>query len=64
MAVKRNAVELETQYPQAAEAVFQSFYVDDGLVGAETIEEAQISWVSCKNCSKGRIRIAKMESKR
>ena len=41
MAVKRNAVELENQYPQAAEAVFESFYVDDGLVGAETIEEAQ-----------------------
>ena len=35
MAVKRN------QYPQAAEAVFESFYVDDGLVRAETIEEAQ-----------------------
>ena len=41
MAVKRNAVELNNEYPQAAKAVIESFYVDDGLVGAGTIEEAR-----------------------
>ena len=41
MAVKRNAVELENEYPQAAKAVVESFYVDDGLVGEETIQEAR-----------------------
>ena len=41
MAVKRNAIDLEKEYPQAAEAVFESFYVDDGLVGAETKKEAR-----------------------
>ena len=41
MAVKRNVVELEDEYPQAAKAVVESFYVDDGLVGAETIQEAR-----------------------
>ena len=41
MAVKRNAVELKSEYPQAAKAVIESFYVDDGLVGAETIQEAR-----------------------
>ena len=41
MAVKRNAVELENEYPQAAKAVIESFYVDDGRVRAETIQEAR-----------------------
>ena len=41
MAVKSNAVELENKYPQAAKAVVESFYVDGGLVGAETIQEAR-----------------------
>ena len=40
MAVKRNAFELENEYPQAAKDVIESFYVDDGLIGAETIQEA------------------------
>ena len=38
MAVKRKAIDWKDEYPQAAKAVFESFSVDDGLVGAETIE--------------------------
>ena len=41
MDVKSNAVELENEYPQAAKVVVESFYVDGGLVGAETIQEAR-----------------------
>lgn len=40
MAVKHNAVQLAHKYPQAAEAVRDSFYVDDGLMGADSIDSA------------------------
>ena len=40
MAVKQNAIELAHKYLLAAEAVLDSFYVDDGLTGAEDIESA------------------------
>ena len=40
MAVKRNAVELADKYPLAADAVHKSFYVDDGLTGADDIKSA------------------------
>ena len=40
MSVKQNALELSLKYPKAAEAVSTSFYVDDGLTGADSIEEA------------------------
>ena len=40
MAVKRNAVELADKYPLAADAVHKSFYVDDGLTGANDVESA------------------------
>ena len=35
MAVKRNAVDLVHKFPLAAKAVEKSFYVDDGLTGAD-----------------------------
>ena len=38
MAVKHNAIELADKYPLAAEAVYKSFYVDDGLTGADDVE--------------------------
>ena len=62
MAIKRNALDWEHKCPQAAKAVFESFYVDDGLIGAETIEEArklqrQLPELFCK----GRIIIEEME---
>ena len=40
MALKQNAVDHTVDYPLAAEAVQTSFYVDDGLTGANSVEEA------------------------
>lgn len=40
MAVRQNAVDLAMKYPLAYKAVMDSFYVDDGLIGADTAEEA------------------------
>ena len=41
MAVKQNAIDLAHKYPLAAKAVDDSFYVDDGLTGADSTEEAK-----------------------
>lgn len=38
--VKQNAMEFAHEYPLAAIAVLESFYVDDGLSGADDIESA------------------------
>ncbi len=40
MAIKQNAIDHATEFPLAAAAVHTSFYVDDGLVGADSLEEA------------------------
>ena len=40
MAIKENATDLAHKYPLAAKAVDNSFYVDDGLTGADSTEEA------------------------
>ena len=40
MAVKQNALDNAHTYPQAIQSVLDSFYVDDGLTGADSIEEA------------------------
>ena len=40
MCIKQNALDFSLQYPQAVSAVENSFYVDDGLTGADSIEEA------------------------
>ena len=40
MCVKQNALDLSMEFPLAARAVEDSFYVDDGLTGADSIEEA------------------------
>ena len=39
MSVKQNAADLAHKYPLAARAV-ESFYVDDGLTGADSTEKA------------------------
>ena len=40
MSVKQNAIDHAAEYPQAANVVQTSFYVDDCLTGANTIDEA------------------------
>ncbi len=41
MAVKQNATDYAAEFPLAAKAVNESFYVDDGLVGADSVQEAK-----------------------
>ena len=40
MAVKQNAADFSLEFPAAGKAVNESFYVDNGLVGADSIERA------------------------
>ena len=40
MAIKQNACDFALKYPLAFNAVNESFYVDDGLSGADSVEEA------------------------
>ena len=40
MAVKQNALDFAMEYPLASKAVKENFYVNDGLTGADTVEEA------------------------
>ena len=41
MAIKQNAYDHANEYSLAAKVVHESFYMDDGLTGADTIEDAQ-----------------------
>ena len=40
MSVKQNAIDFGAEYPLAAKAVNDSFYVDDCISGADTVDEA------------------------
>ena len=40
MAVKHNALDFAMEHPQAANVLKKSFYVDDGLTGADSVQEA------------------------
>ncbi len=40
MAIKQNALDFAKEYPQAAEVINKSFYVDDGLTGADSVQDA------------------------
>ena len=40
MCVQQNALDFASEYPLAAKAVEDPFYVDDGLSGADSNEEA------------------------
>ena len=40
MSICHNAIQLALKYPQVVHVVKNSFYVDDGLTGADTIAEA------------------------
>ena len=39
MVVKQYAFDFGKQYPRAARVINESFYVDDGLTGGDTIQE-------------------------
>ena len=38
MALRKNALDNQQKFPQAAKATLESFYVDDGLIGADSVE--------------------------
>ena len=40
MAMRQNSMDHELRYPQTAKAVLKAFYVDDGLIGADSIVHA------------------------
>ena len=40
MAIRQNALDHERSYPQAAQAVLDEFYIDDGLTGEDSITKA------------------------
>jgi hypothetical protein len=40
MCVKQNAIDHASRYPLAKKVVDESFYVDDGLTGADSVDEA------------------------
>ena len=40
MAIKQNSIDLAHEFPSAARVMKRSFYVDDGLIGADSVEEA------------------------
>ena len=40
MAVKQNALDHQQKYPQAVKAALEAFYVDDDLVGADSVDSA------------------------
>ena len=40
MALKQNTLNLKHEYPRTAQVALDCFYVDDGLVGADSVEEA------------------------
>ena len=42
MAVRQNAIDHASEFPLAVEAVFNSFYVGDGLIGAGSKDEVII----------------------
>ena len=40
MSIKQNALDFTVDYPKAVDVVSKSFYVDDGLTGADSPREA------------------------
>ena len=44
MALKQNALNLKQEYPRTAQVALDCFYVDDGLVGADSVDEAICVW--------------------
>ena len=44
MALRQNALDNQTEFPQAAKATLESFYVDNGLVGVNSIKDTIQLW--------------------
>ena len=40
MALKQNALDLQQDCPRAAQAALDCFYMDDGLIGEDTVDDA------------------------
>ena len=40
MALRQNALDYQHEYPQAAKAALDDFYIDDGLSGEDTVDKA------------------------
>ena len=63
MALKKNAIDIATEFPSAAEVVDKSFYVDDCLTGANSIPEATSLQVELNSLfSKGEFPLRKWNS--
>lgn len=61
--LRQNATDNKHQFPEAAEIVFQDFYVDDCLTGADTVEEAvHLSQQLCQLTAKGSMTLRKWRS--
>ena len=62
MSVKQNSLDHALVYPQAAAAMERSFYVDDGIIGADSIEEAiELQRQFARALCKGRFPATKTE---
>ena len=45
MALRQNALDYQHKYPQAAKAALDDFYIDDGLTGEDTADDAiRLQW--------------------
>ena len=40
MVLRQNTLNLQEKYPWVAQAALDCFYVDDGLVGADSVDDA------------------------
>ena len=64
MSLQQNAEDLAIEYPLAAKAVYSSFYVDDGLTGADSVEGAitlqgRCSFGESSYCENGSLAVRK-----
>ena len=54
MSVKQSIINFAVNYPQAVDvvdAVHNSFYMDDGVTGADSVSKKQLNYKeSCKSC--------------
>lgn len=62
-AMQQCAIDNATEYPLGAHALMNSFYVDDGLLGADSVKEAKLIATELKDISaKAKLELAKWAS--